>query len=125
MPDGPRTKQPRMPSRRSDLRPWSPPWDKRVAAAFDRGDPENAMVEFMMDPAYPLPEWVRIGKLVCYRSNPGAVAKIVHIAADPQHIYCMTIEWVPDNEQGLEGRTWYKWLTNTGQPDFEETFRPV
>jgi hypothetical protein len=124
MPDEPRrTKQPRMPSRRTESRPFSPPRDARVAAAFDRGDPTNAWVEFMMDPRHPLPDWVRIGKLVAYKSNPGVMLKIVNITADPQHVYEMTLEWEP-NHEGLEGQTWYKWVSNAGEPDFEAIFGP-
>jgi hypothetical protein len=103
-------------------RPFNPIRDARVAAAFDRGDEDNAFVEFIMDPDHPLPPWVRIGKLVAYRSDAGTVAKIVDITPDPQHVYEIVLEWVPYNDSGLEGRTEYKWFTNTGEPDFERVF---
>lgn len=105
------------------MRPWSPLRDERIAAAISRGDTDNIFFdEFVLDPNYPLPDWVRVGKLVAYRDDAGAVAKIADITPDPQHIYEMVIEWVPENERGLEGRTFYKWLTDTGEPEFERIF---
>jgi hypothetical protein len=127
----PRTKEPRRPTRRDGEPPWdnrpiNPNRDARVSAAFDRGDSDNAFVEFIMDPEHPLPAWVRIGKLIAYRSDPDAVAKIVDITQDPQHVYEIAAEWIPDNEAGLlaGARIEYKWLSNTGEPDFETTFMP-
>jgi hypothetical protein len=125
MADSPRTKEPRRPSRRTEHRPFSPIRDARVAAAFDRDDRDNAWVEFIMDPENPLPDWVRIGKRVAYRSNPSVISTIIDIVADPQHVYELIIEWTEYNSEGLSGRVPYKWLTNGGEPEFERVFQPV
>jgi hypothetical protein len=101
----PRTKEPRRPTRRTELRPWSPIRDDRIAAAFDRGDTDNIFfVEFVL----------------AYRSDAGARARIADITADPQHMYEIVVEGVPE-----KGRAEYKWFTNTGEPEFERIFMPA
>ena len=109
-------------------RPINPNRDARVAAALERGDPDAAWHEFTREPEppkYPIPPWCQCWKRVVYRNDPnGPVLMIMHINGDPQHAYEFTLQW-EENEQGLTGSFGHKWLTNTGEPDFEATFAPA
>lgn len=104
-------------------KPINPNRDARMAAAFDRGDPEAALREFTREPEppqYPIPDWCQCGRRVALRSDPSVTGIITNITGDPQHVYELTVAL-----DGFEGEAPYKWLTNTGEPDFEVSFVPV
>jgi hypothetical protein len=119
-----RTKPPRRASRRDGSGP--PPWTKEDARPFDPTEPEFEPADPEATRSTPtFPEWAKLGSRVALRAEPGALATVVAIEPDPQHVYELTLEWGPGNDSGLSGRVPYKWLTSTGKPDFERIFIPV